>query len=94
MSFSQRFHCTRINHNYTRTETRLVSELVVWWLIKGDLWDLKIRSIIDDLERLETVGAGVLDQLLAGFNRLCSLGTESLSMPVLLVLNARETTSC
>ena len=40
------------------------------------------------------MGARVLDQLLASLNRFSSLGTKSLAMPVLLILNARETTSC
>lgn len=40
------------------------------------------------------MGAWVLDQFLAGFYGLSSLGTKSLTMPVLLILNARETTSC
>ena len=72
----------------------LVSQLVVWWFREGDLRDLEVGGIIDHVQGLETVGARVLDQLLAGLNTLCGLGTESLAMPILLILNARVTTSC
>ena len=87
---------TYSNHSiiFYRARTHLISELVVWWFREGDLGDLEVGCIIDNLERLEAVGARVLDELLAGLYGLCSLGTKSLAMPVLLILNARETTSC
>lgn len=76
-----------------RLHSYLVSKFVVWWFREGDLWDIKLWSIIDDRQWLESMRSGVLDLSLAGSNGFISLSSKSLSMPVLGILNARKSTT-
>ena len=72
--------------------SHLLSQLVVWWFRESDLGNFKVWGIIDDSERSEPVRSRVLDQSLAGSDGLFSLCSQSLPVPVLLVLDPWEAT--
>lgn len=73
--------------------TDLFSELVVWRLREFDLRELHFGGVVDDRLGRETVRAWVLDEGLYGIQSSLGLGPKRFPVPVLLILNFRESTA-